>query len=79
MGLKAGVLATSVFHDTDDEHLRVICDFVNYIFHLDDLSGGLLTNSSLTSLRTPWKIFIRIVVSWSMAGSCPNKNLTSVN
>ena len=42
-GLKAGVLAVYIYHDTDNEYLWVICNFKNYIFHLDDQSDGLLT------------------------------------
>ncbi|KAF8483210.1 terpenoid synthase [Gautieria morchelliformis] len=46
IGLKADVLAGYVYHDTDDEHLRVVCDFMNFIFLLDDVSDGLLTKDT---------------------------------
>jgi alpha-muurolene/germacrene-A/gamma-muurolene/(+)-delta-cadinol synthase len=45
-GLKCGVLAASVYHDSDDEHLRVLSDFLNYVFLLDDSSDELLTKDN---------------------------------
>lgn len=41
-GLKAGNLTAYCYNDCDDEHLRVVCDYMNYLFHLDDLSDGMM-------------------------------------
>jgi len=40
-GLKAGILTGYCYPYTDDERLRIICDFMNILFHLDDLSDPL--------------------------------------
>jgi alpha-muurolene/germacrene-A/gamma-muurolene/(+)-delta-cadinol synthase len=40
-GLKAGQLTAYCYHNTDDHRLRVVCDFMNFLFHLDDISDDL--------------------------------------
>lgn len=45
-GLKAGELTAYCYPTCDDEHLRVVCDFMNYLFHLDNISDGMLTKET---------------------------------
>ena len=45
-GLKAGELTAYCYPTCDDEHLRVISDFMNYLFHLDNISDGMLSKEA---------------------------------
>ena len=40
-GLKAGQLTAYCYDGAEDDRLRVVCDFMNFLFHLDDLSDDL--------------------------------------
>jgi len=40
--LAAGKLSAYAYHDTDDDRLRCICDFMQLIFHYGDVSEGLM-------------------------------------
>jgi hypothetical protein len=46
VGFRADVVAEIVCNDTNDEHLRFVCDFRNYSFFLDDVSDELLTKDT---------------------------------
>jgi hypothetical protein len=46
-GLKAGQLTAYCYHNTDDHRLRVVCDFMNFLFHLDDISDDLKTTETV--------------------------------
>lgn len=37
-GLQSGILTAHCYPDADDEHLRVVADFLVYLFHLDNIS-----------------------------------------
>lgn len=37
-GLRSGILTAHCYPDADDEHLRVVADFLVYLFHLDNIS-----------------------------------------
>jgi hypothetical protein len=39
--LKAGLLASLCYPDASYQQLRVCCDYVNYLWHLDDLSDDM--------------------------------------
>jgi hypothetical protein len=41
-GLLAGELTAYVYNNCASDHLRVVSDFMNYLFHLDDISDGYL-------------------------------------
>jgi hypothetical protein len=45
-GLKGGQLVAYCYPDCDDEHLRVICDCMNFLFHLDDISDDMMTKDT---------------------------------
>ncbi|KAJ6526274.1 isoprenoid synthase domain-containing protein [Mycena vulgaris] len=45
-GLKAGELTAYCYHTTPPERLRVISDFMNYLFHLDNISDGMMTRDT---------------------------------
>lgn len=45
-GLHAGELTAACYPTCDDEHLLVISDFMNYLFHLDNVSDGLMKHDS---------------------------------
>ncbi|KAJ7029378.1 terpenoid synthase [Mycena alexandri] len=45
-GLKAGELTAYCYHTTQPERLRVISDFMNYLFHLDNISDGMMTRDT---------------------------------
>ena len=40
-GLKAGQLTAYCYNKTSEDRLRVVCDFMNFVFHLDDLCDNL--------------------------------------
>ncbi|KIY46968.1 terpenoid synthase [Fistulina hepatica ATCC 64428] len=44
--LQAGKLTAFCFKDASTPRLRVIADFLTYLFHLDNVSDGMLTNES---------------------------------
>ncbi|KAI0929342.1 Alpha-muurolene synthase [Taiwanofungus camphoratus] len=45
-GLKAGILTAHCYPDCDDEHLRVVADFLGYLFHLDNISDGMMSRGT---------------------------------
>jgi hypothetical protein len=45
-GLQAGELTAYVYNNCTSDHLRVTSDFMNYLFHLDDISDGFLARDS---------------------------------
>ena len=45
-GLKAGVLAAYCYNNCTSGRLRVVSDFLNYLFHLDDVSDGYLARDA---------------------------------
>jgi len=45
-GLKAGELTAFCYPTCDAEHLRVVSDFMNYLFHLDNISDGMMTRET---------------------------------
>ncbi|KAH7911694.1 isoprenoid synthase domain-containing protein [Hygrophoropsis aurantiaca] len=45
-GLKAGLLTTMCYPDCGKEELRVVTDFMNYLFNLDDWSDGFDTDGT---------------------------------
>lgn len=45
-GLKAGELTAFCYPTCDAEHLRVVDDFMNYLFHLDNISDGMMENDT---------------------------------
>ena len=45
-GLHAGELVAFCYTSCDAYRLRVVTDFMNYLFHLDNISDGMLTNES---------------------------------
>ncbi|KAJ7137913.1 terpenoid synthase [Mycena epipterygia] len=45
-GLKAGELTAYCYHTTQPDRLRVISDFMNYLFHLDNISDGMMTRDT---------------------------------
>lgn len=44
--LKAGILTAHCYPDCDVEHLRVTSDFLIYLFHLDNISDGMMSKRS---------------------------------
>ena len=40
-GLKAGLLTSQCYPDAEYHHLRVCCDFMNWLFHLDNISDDM--------------------------------------
>ncbi|KAG5352979.1 Alpha-muurolene synthase [Termitomyces sp. Mn162] len=45
-GLKAGELAAFCYHNATSERLRVVSDFLTYLFHLDNISDGMMTQET---------------------------------
>ncbi|KAJ6531101.1 terpenoid synthase [Mycena capillaripes] len=45
-GLKAGELTAYCYHNASAERLRVIADFLTYLFHLDNISDGMMTRDT---------------------------------
>ncbi|KAJ7772948.1 terpenoid synthase [Mycena maculata] len=45
-GLKAGELTAYCYHTAPPDRLRVISDFMNYLFHLDNISDGMMTRDT---------------------------------
>ncbi|KAL0067060.1 hypothetical protein AAF712_005844 [Marasmius tenuissimus] len=45
-GLQAGELTAFCYNNTTDERLRVVSDFMNYLFHLDNISDGMMTSDT---------------------------------
>ncbi|KAF8205517.1 terpenoid synthase [Mycena galopus ATCC 62051] len=45
-GLKAGELTGYCYPTTPPSRLRVVSDFMNYLFHLDNISDGMLTSET---------------------------------
>ncbi|KAI3595869.1 terpenoid synthase [Moniliophthora roreri] len=45
-GLQAGELTAYCYNTTTDERLRVVSDFMNYLFHLDNISDGMMTKDT---------------------------------
>ncbi|KAJ7193852.1 terpenoid synthase [Mycena pura] len=45
-GLKAGELTAYCYHTAPTDRLRVISDFMNYLFHLDNISDGMMTRDT---------------------------------
>eukprot|EP00753_Platysulcus_tardus_P013398 PLAT3672.1.p1 GENE.PLAT3672.1~~PLAT3672.1.p1 ORF type:complete len:412 (-),score=-36.47 PLAT3672.1:340-1575(-) len=48
-GLQAGELTAHCYpYSITDNHLRVVSDFMNYLFHLDNISDGMMTRDTET-------------------------------
>ncbi|PPQ86910.1 hypothetical protein CVT25_009796 [Psilocybe cyanescens] len=45
-GLQAGELTAYCYHTASAERLRVVSDFMNYLFHLDNISDGMMTRET---------------------------------
>ncbi|KAJ7481069.1 terpenoid synthase [Mycena galericulata] len=45
-GLKAGELTAYCYYTAPADRLRVISDFMNYLFHLDNISDGMMTRDT---------------------------------
>ncbi|TFK36365.1 isoprenoid synthase domain-containing protein [Crucibulum laeve] len=45
-GLQAGELTAYCYHTTTPGRLRVVSDFMNYLFHLDNISDGMMTRET---------------------------------
>lgn len=45
-GLKAGELTAYCYPFCTEERLRVVSDFMNYLFHLDNISDGMLRHAT---------------------------------
>jgi hypothetical protein len=45
-GLQAGELTAYCFNNCASDHLRVVSDFMNFLFHLDDVSDGHLARDA---------------------------------
>ncbi|KAG5723434.1 Germacradienol/germacrene D synthase [Termitomyces sp. T112] len=45
-GLKAGELTAFCYNNTTPERLRIASDFLTYLFHLDDISDGMMTRET---------------------------------
>ncbi|KAF9261191.1 terpenoid synthase [Marasmius fiardii PR-910] len=45
-GLQAGELTAFCYNTAADERLRVVSDFMNYLFHLDNVSDGMMTSDT---------------------------------
>ena len=41
-GLKCGLLTAMCYPDCPEYELRVCCDYLNYLFHLDNISDGMM-------------------------------------
>ncbi|PFH51684.1 hypothetical protein AMATHDRAFT_2790 [Amanita thiersii Skay4041] len=45
-GLQAGELTAFCYNTASPERLRVVSDFMNYLFHLDNISDGMMTRET---------------------------------
>jgi len=45
-GLQAGELTAYCYHNCSRDRLRVVSDFMNYLFHLDNISDGFLARDA---------------------------------
>ncbi|KAK0211241.1 terpenoid synthase [Desarmillaria ectypa] len=45
-GLQAGELTAYCYNTSSDARLRVVSDFMNYLFHLDNISDGMMTKET---------------------------------
>ena len=45
-GLQAGELTAYCYNNCTSARLRVVSDFMNYLFHLDDISDGYLARDA---------------------------------
>ncbi|KAF8630447.1 hypothetical protein AX17_005424 [Amanita inopinata Kibby_2008] len=45
-GLQAGELTAFCYNTAQPERLRVVSDFMNYLFHLDNISDGMMTRET---------------------------------
>ncbi|KAK0482601.1 terpenoid synthase [Armillaria novae-zelandiae] len=45
-GLQAGELTAYCYNTATNERLRVVSDFMNYLFHLDNISDGMMTKET---------------------------------
>ncbi|KAF9556003.1 terpenoid synthase [Agrocybe pediades] len=45
-GLQAGELTAYCYNTASPERLRVVSDFMNYLFHLDNISDGMMTRET---------------------------------
>ena len=45
-GLQAGELTAYCYPTCTSERLRVVSDFMNYLFHLDNISDGMMTRET---------------------------------
>ncbi|KAG7092988.1 Alpha-muurolene synthase [Marasmius oreades] len=45
-GLQAGELTAYCYNTAADDRLRVVSDFMNYLFHLDNISDGMMTSDT---------------------------------
>jgi alpha-muurolene/germacrene-A/gamma-muurolene synthase len=45
-GLQAGELTAYCFNNCPSDHLRVVSDFINLLFHMDDVSDGHLARDA---------------------------------
>ncbi|KAF9449584.1 terpenoid synthase [Macrolepiota fuliginosa MF-IS2] len=45
-GLQAGELTAFCYNTAEKERLRVVSDFMNYLFHLDNISDGMMTRET---------------------------------
>jgi hypothetical protein len=45
-GLQAGELTAYCYNNCASDRLRVVSDFMHYLFHLDDISDGCLARDS---------------------------------
>ena len=59
-GLKCGLLTAMCYPDAPEHELRVCCDYLNYLFHLDNISDSMDGNGTvntqevvINSLRYP--------------------------
>lgn len=47
---KTGLLSAHCYPRCDDEHLRVVADFISMSFHLDDISDGMESTEQLANV-----------------------------
>ncbi|KII87637.1 hypothetical protein PLICRDRAFT_112279 [Plicaturopsis crispa FD-325 SS-3] len=66
-GLKAGFLTSMCYPDADYNQLRVCCDFMNYLFHLDNLSDDMDTRSTKTTADAVMNALYHPTQSYSSA------------
>lgn len=46
-GMKAGQLSAYCYNNTNEDRLKVVSDWMNFLFHLDDLSDTLKTKDTV--------------------------------